>query len=247
MNGIKPPNRLRIRTMNDSPSENILYHLKRGRHLTVESLANLVFPQSGTQTIRGIAYPKALQKTQARLQTLRKHGFVECYKLEAGKKSLWYSVDNTAPSRLTYYHDLLCGQLYSAFAEFAMEWYTEEQDKFRYDCKMVLDDLVVYFEVDRNTEPLRTRKKDKVSIERKMDAYIAHARETGQRLYVVFVIDGVGAEARLTSIVELARQKDKGMMFTATLHKHITAHPSGPVLISYMGEILSLDDLYSNL
>jgi hypothetical protein len=127
-----------------------------------------------------------------------------------------------------------------------MEWFTEEQERFRFDAKMILGDLEVHFEVDRNTEPLRSKKKRK-TIESTMDRYMEHARETGKRIYVVFVIAGIGADARLDAIVELAREKQRGMMFTATLHRHITAHPTGPVIISYMGQTLSLDDFYSNL
>jgi hypothetical protein len=177
----------------------------------------------------------------SKLKTLQKNGYVKSANL--GSKTLWFLPKTKKPSTISYLHDLACAELYTAYGEYEMDWYCEEQKQFRYDALMVMDDLRIYWEVDRGTEPIKKTSTNRSSIEQKIDAYIGFARETDHRFFVVFDLVGLNVASRGDSILELLKAKKRGHQFLITKHAALVKNPEAELLVSPLNTAFCLDTL----
>lgn len=149
----------------------------------------------------------------------------------------WFMLPNTRGlQEPKYKHEVGAADLFAAFYPYMQQWaYEPAVLKERADRGVRMFGKTFYLEVDRATESPK-------EIEEKLENYIRHSRESGERFYVIFALmDGKeSAHARGKKLIPLLQACKRDHQFLIAHHKRLTEDPVGKYLYSPKDELFSV-------
>lgn len=247
--------------------EAIRYLLSLEPRMTGEQIARLLpYGENGEElkpfkprADRDKTFPGSYPKIMDMLKRMKAAGEVMCFRENEAQAFIWMRKSDNLKFPSNWYnrqHELACGDLFGAFyltgkldhwdnkwTKDEIEYYRIKETKVYYDRRMVVNEKVFFWEVDRGTE-------DGEQLEDKINKYVAFARAYPKdRFFVLFSMQGsryYNLDARVKWMLKLLGKRASGYQFLVAEHAAAIATPLEAIFTSSQDpEPVSLLDLDS--